>query len=70
MIHHFHIGMKFFRSLLPRHFEVLNARIVNVCLEIFQLYIQIVLEDAILQLSFWPRRITLCGEKVGDSLGV
>ena len=70
MVHHLHIGMKLFGLLLPRHFKVLDTRVVDVRLQTFQLEIQVLFEDAILQLSFWPRRVTLCSEKVGDSLGV
>ena len=70
MVHHLHIGMKLFGSLLSRHFKVLDTRVVDVSLQTFQLEIQVLFEDAILQLSLWPRRVTLCSEKVGDSLGV
>ena len=70
VVHHVHVGMKLFGPLLSRHFKLLDARVVDVSLEIFQLQIQILFEDAILQLSFWPRRITRCSEKVGNALGV
>lgn len=70
MVHHLHIGMKLFGPLLSRHFKVLDARVVDVRLQTFQLKFQILFEDAILQLSFWPRRVTLCSEKVGNSLGM
>ena len=70
VVHHLHIGMKLFGPLLSRHFKVLDARVVDVRLQTFQLETQVFFEDAIVQLSFWPRRITLCSEKVGNSLGV
>ena len=70
MIHQFHIGMNLFSSLLSRHLQVLDSRIVHVCLELRQLQIQVVFEDAILQLRLLPRWVIFGGEKVGDSLGV